>query len=160
MIRKTFKGSDDGCGDHSQGVLAGRTDSTPDTLWQSESLWQEQGGTGWGITKRRQGSGGGGRPCGSATRSRPTLRLHVDCGTPGSAVSAVSWSLFWFMSVESAMPTSHLILSRPLLLLPSIFPSISGFSSESAFPSGGQRIGVSALASVLPVNIQGWFPLG
>ena len=43
----------------------------------------------------------------------------------------VSWSLLKFMSIESVMPSSHLILCRPLLLLPSIFPSITLFSNES-----------------------------
>ena len=42
----------------------------------------------------------------------------------------------------------------------SIFPSIRVFSNESAFASGGQRIGVSASTSVLPMNTQNWFPLG
>ena len=55
------------------------------------------------------------------------------------------------------MPSNHLVLCRPLLLLPSIFPSISIFSNESAlFASGGQSIGASASASVLPMNIQDW----
>ena len=48
----------------------------------------------------------------------------------------------------------------PLLLLPSTFPSIRVFSSGRFFTSGGQSIGPSASASVLPMNIQGWFPLG
>ena len=48
----------------------------------------------------------------------------------------------------------------PLLLWPFILPSIRVFSSESALPSGGQSIGVSASASLLPMNMQGWFPLG
>ena len=43
---------------------------------------------------------------------------------------AVSWSLLKLMSVELVMPSNHLILCGPLLLLPSIFPSISVFSSE------------------------------
>ena len=43
-----------------------------------------------------------------------------------------SWSLLKFMSIESVMPSNHLILCRPLLLLPSIFPSIRVFSNESA----------------------------
>ena len=43
-----------------------------------------------------------------------------------------SRSLFKFMSIESVMPANHLILCRPLLLPPSIFPSIRGFSNESA----------------------------
>jgi len=42
-----------------------------------------------------------------------------------------SWSLLKFMSVKSVMPSNHLILFRPLLLLPSVFPSINVFSSES-----------------------------
>ena len=58
------------------------------------------------------------------------------------------------------MPSKHLILCRPLLLLPSIFPSIRIFSNESVFTSGDQSIGVSASASVVPVNIQDPFPLG
>ena len=51
-----------------------------------------------------------------------------------------------------------LILCCPLLLLFSVFPSIRVFSR--LFASSGQSIGASASASVLPVNIQGWFPLG
>ena len=43
-----------------------------------------------------------------------------------------SWSLLTLMSIESVMPSNHLILCLPLLLLPSIFPSIRVFSSESA----------------------------
>ena len=70
-----------------------------------------------------------------------------------------SQSLLKLMSIELVMPSNHLILCRPLLLLPSIFPSISVFSSESVLPSGGQRTEASASASVLPMNIQGWFPL-
>ena len=41
------------------------------------------------------------------------------------------WSLFRFMSIKSVMPSNHLILCRPLLLLPSVFPSIRVFSNES-----------------------------
>ena len=56
------------------------------------------------------------------------------------------------------MTSNHLILCHPLLLLPSIFPNIRVFSNESApqirWPSFG------ASASVLPMNIQGWYPLG
>ena len=69
----------------------------------------------------------------------------------------ISWGLLKLMSIESVMPSNHLILGRPLFLLPSIFPSIRVFSNES---SGGQRIGVSASASVPPMNIQDWFPSG
>ena len=63
------------------------------------------------------------------------------------------------MSIESMMLSNHLILYGPLLLLPSIFPSIRVFSNEVVVCISGQNIGVSASASVLPMNIQDWFPL-
>ena len=72
-----------------------------------------------------------------------------------------SQSLLKLMSIESVMPSNHLIFCRPLLLLPSIFPSIRVFFNDSVIHiTGGQSIGVSALASVLPVNIQDWSPSG
>ena len=71
-----------------------------------------------------------------------------------------SQSLLKLKSIESVMPSNHLILCCPLLLLPSIFPSIRVFSVSQFFTSGGQTIGVSASASVLPMNIQDWSPLG
>ena len=46
----------------------------------------------------------------------------------------ISWSLLKLMSIESVRPSNHLILCRPLLLLPSIFPSIRGFSKEFLIP--------------------------
>ena len=58
-------------------------------------------------------------------------------------------------SIQSVMPSSHLILYCPLLLLPPIPSSIRVFSNESALRTGG-----SALASVLPMNTKNWFPLG
>ena len=61
----------------------------------------------------------------------------------------VSWTLLKLISIESMMPSNHLILYCPLLLLPSIFPSIRVFSNELALC---QSIGASA--SVLPMNIQ------
>ena len=71
-----------------------------------------------------------------------------------------SLSLLKLMSTMSVMPSNHLILYCPLLLLPSIFPSIRVFSNESALSSGGQSTGVSASTSVLPMNSQDWSPLG
>ena len=64
--------------------------------------------------------------------------------TPWTAVRQASlsitnsWSSLRLMSIESVMPSSHLILCHPLLLLRSIFPSIRVFSNESAPASGGQ----------------------
>ena len=72
----------------------------------------------------------------------------------------ISQSLLKLKSVGLVMPPKHFILCHILLLLPSVFPSIRAFSKESTFPWGDQRIGASASASVLPMNIRGWFPLG
>ena len=71
-----------------------------------------------------------------------------------------SCSLLKLMSIESVMPSSHLILCHPLLLLPPIPPSFRVFSNESALTWGGLSIGVSASSSVPPMNTQDWFPLG
>ena len=70
-----------------------------------------------------------------------------------------SWCLFKLMSIKSVMPSNHLILCHPLLLPPSMFPSIRVLSNGSV-ASGGRSIGVSASASVLQMNIQDLFPLG
>ena len=59
---------------------------------------------------------------------------------------------------ESVMLSNHLILCHPLLLLPSIFPRV--FPVSQLFTSGGQNFGASASASVFPMNIQVWFPIG
>ena len=64
------------------------------------------------------------------------------------------------MSIELVMPSNHLILYCLLLLPPSIFPSIRIFSSESVLPIRWPKYWSSASASVLPVNIQDWFPFG
>ena len=61
-------------------------------------------------------------------------------------------------SIESVMPSSHLILYRPLLLLPPIPPNIRVFPMSQLFAWGGQSIGVSALASFLPKKSQGCSP--
>ena len=55
----------------------------------------------------------------------------MDCSTPGLPVHHHSWSLLKLRSIESVMPSNQLILCRPLLLQPSIFPSIRVFSNES-----------------------------
>ena len=71
-----------------------------------------------------------------------------------------SWSLLKLMFIKLVMPSKYLILCRPLLLPPSIFPSIRVFSNESALHIRWLCIGASASATVFPMNIQGWFPLG
>ena len=75
------------------------------------------------------------------------------------SITTHSRSLLILTSIELVMPSNHLILFHPLFLLPSIFPSIRSFPKSQFFTSGGQNIGVSASASVLPMNIQDWFPL-
>ena len=66
----------------------------------------------------------------SVTQSCPTLCNPMNCRTPGLPVHH-SWSTAKPRSVESVMPSNHLILCHPLLLVPSIFPSIRLFSNES-----------------------------
>ena len=70
--------------------------------------------------------------CCSVTQSCPILCDPVDCSIPDFPVLHHVWSLLKFMCIESVMPANHLILCLPLLFLPSIFPSIRVFSSESA----------------------------
>ena len=94
----------------------------------------------------------------SVAQSCLTLCDPMNCSTPGLPVHHQLLDLPKLMSIESVMPSNHLILCCPLLLLPSIFPSIRVFSNE-LLASGGQSIGVSASASVPPMNIQDWFPL-
>ena len=72
--------------------------------------------------------------CCSVSKSNPTLCNSMNCSTAGFPVLHYLLSLLKLISIESVMPSNHLILCRPLLLLPSIFPSISVFSSESALP--------------------------
>ena len=99
----------------------------------------------------------------SSVQSLSHVRLFV---TPWTAVHQASLSiknsqnLLKIMSIESVMPSNHRILCRPLLLPPSIFPSIRVFSNESVLCISGQNIGLSALVSVLPMNIKDWFPSG
>ena len=64
------------------------------------------------------------------------------------------------MPIESVMPSNHLILCRPLLLRLQSFWASGSFQMSHLFASGGQSIGVSASASVLPMNTQDWSPLG
>ena len=70
---------------------------------------------------------------------------------------AIYQSFLKYISIESVMLSNHLIVCHPLLLLPSVFPSINVFSSESALCIRWQAYWSF---SISPENIQGWFPLG
>ena len=95
----------------------------------------------------------------SVIQSYTTLCNSMDAACQASLTITNSQSLLKLMSIELAMPSNHLILCCPLLLPPSIFPGIGSFPVSQFFTSGGQSIGASASASVLPMNIQDWFPL-
>ena len=93
----------------------------------------------------------------SSVQSLSHVRLFATLWTAARQASLSitnSHSLLKLMSIELMMPSNHLILCHPLLLLPSIFPSIRVFSNESVLCISGQSIGVSASASDLPINIQ------
>ena len=95
-----------------------------------------------------------------------SCQVMSDSVTPQAAAcqaplsSTVSQSLLKLISIESVMPSNHIILCHSFLFLPSIFPSIRGFSNELLYASGSQSIRASATQSVLPMDVQGWFPLG
>ena len=71
-----------------------------------------------------------------------------------------SQSLLKLMSIESVMPSSHLILCSPFFSCPQSLPASGSFPMSQLFLWGGQSIRVSASASVLPMNTQDWSPLG
>ena len=87
-------------------------------------------------------------------------------GTPRTATHqaslsfTISWSLLELMSIESVMPSNHLILCVPFSSCPQSFPASGSFLMSQFFTPGGQSIGASTWASVLPMNIQDRFPLG
>ena len=91
---------------------------------------------------------------GEAAQSCPTLCDPMNCSTPGPLFITSSRNSLKLMSIESVMPSSHLILCHPLLLLPSIILRIRVFLNESVLHIRWPRIGVSASTSVLPMNIQ------
>ena len=93
----------------------------------------------------------------SVAQSCPTLCDPMDCQVSLSITN--SQGLLKLMSVESEMSSNHLIFCPTLLLPPSIFPKSGSFPVSQLFASGGQSIGVSALASVLPKNSQDRSPL-
>ena len=70
--------------------------------------------------------------CCSVAKSCPTFCNPMDCSTSGFLSFNICWSLLKLLFIESVMPSNHLILCHPLLLLPSMFPSISIFSNDLA----------------------------
>ena len=95
--------------------------------------------------------------------SQFSLSVMSDSLTPWTAACQASQSPPKPMSIDSVMPSNHLIFCRPLLLLPSIFPSIRVFSNEAAlhitWPKFGQRWPKTP-TTVFPMNTQDWSPLG
>ena len=96
----------------------------------------------------------------NTTRSVQSLSHVWLFATPSTAACQASLSitnsqsLLRLMSIESVMPSNHLILTAQF------FSASGSFQMSQFFASGGQSIGVSASASVLPMNAQDWFPLG
>ena len=91
------------------------------------------------------------------------LQLHptlCDIMARQASLSIInSWSLLK-LSIKSVMPSNHLILFIPFSSCLQSLPASRSFPMSQSFASGGQSIGVSASASVFPMNIQHWFPLG
>ena len=98
----------------------------------------------------------------SVTQSCLTLCSPIDCSTPGFAVHHQLPELAQTLSstpvIESVRPSNHLILCVPFSSHLQSCPASGSFQMSQFFTLGGQSIGVSASASVLPVNIQDWFP--
>ena len=84
----------------------------------------------------------------------------MDHSMLGFPVHHNSWSLPKLMSIELVMPSNHLILCHLFSSCPEPFPASGSFLMSWLFASRGQSIGASASASVLPINVQDWFPLG
>ena len=97
----------------------------------------------------------------SSVQSLSHVQLFVTPRTAAHQASLSitnSWGLLKLMSIESVMPSKHLILCAPLFSCLQSFPASGSFPMSQFFASDGQNIGVSA--SILPMNIQGWFLLG
>ena len=98
--------------------------------------------------------------CCSVSQSCLALCDPMDCSTLASLSFTISWSLLKLKSIESMMPSNHLILCHPFSSCSQSFPALVSFPVSQLFESGGQSIGASASASVLSRNIQGCSPLG
>ena len=96
----------------------------------------------------------------SVAQSCLTLGNPMDCSTPDFPVHHQLRSLLKLMSIKSVMPFNHVILCPPFSSNHESFSASGAFPVSQFFSSSGQSIGASASASVLPMNIQDWFPLG
>ena len=97
--------------------------------------------------------------CCPVAKSCLILSDPIDCSTLGFSVLQYL-CLLKSVSIELVMLSNHHILCYLLLLLPSVFFSIRSFPMSQLFASFGQSIRTSASTSMLPMIIQGWFPLG
>ena len=96
----------------------------------------------------------------SVAQSCPTLATTWTAAHQDSLSITNSQSLFKLESIKLVMPSNLLILCCPLLLQPSIFRASGSLQMSQFYSSDGQSIGVSASASVLPMNSQDWFNSG
>ena len=85
----------------------------------------------------------------------PTLQAEALSSEPPGKPYHYLWSLLKLMSIESGMPSNHLIFCCPFASCPQSFPASGSFLMSQLVSLGGQSIGASASESVLPVNIQG-----
>ena len=132
-----------------------------DLLYNIKELWENKqlSENFWSICSKNSINPSLNRPLSSVHFSRSVVS---NSATPLTAAHLPVHQLLEFfklMSIESVMPSKHLMLCHSLLP-PSIFPSIRFFSNESVLHIRWASTGVSASASVLPMNIQDWFPLG
>ena len=95
----------------------------------------------------------------SVAQSYLTICDPMNCSTPGLPVHHQLLEFTQTHVIESVMPSSNLILCRPLLTCPQSFPASESFPMNQLFTWGGQSTGVSALASFLPKNTKDWSPL-
>ena len=98
--------------------------------------------------------------CCSIAKSCPALCDRVDCTRQASLSFTVSGGLLKLMSIMSMITSNHRILCPTLSSCLQSFPATGSLTMSWLFAPDSQSIGASASASVLPMNIQGWFPLG
>ena len=96
----------------------------------------------------------------SVTQLCLTFWEPMNCNMTGLPVHRQLLEFTKLISIDSVMPSNHLILCHPILHLPSIVPSVRVFSNESAVCIKWPRYWSFRINTVLPMNIQDWFPLG